>query len=176
MLSKTVKKLLLKINVLMTYNPKLDIVVTCDSSSYGVGRVLAHQLPDGTKCPITFASRTLRKCEIKYSQIEKEALALLFAVKKFHNFLYGRNFTLVADHRPLIFLFGPTKAVPTLAVARVQRWALTLSAYSYSIRLKKGVKISNAASHTFHVTAAPTTTRGRRSKFFQHCQPTAGDS
>ncbi|XP_054267315.1 uncharacterized protein K02A2.6-like [Macrosteles quadrilineatus] len=138
------KKLLLKNNVLMPYDPKLDIVVTCDSSSYGVGCVLAHQLPDGRERPIAFASRTLTKCEIKYSQIEKEALALLFAVKKFHNFLYGRRFTLVTDHRPLIFLLGPTKAVPTLAAARVQRWALTLSAYDYTIRYKRGVEISNA--------------------------------
>lgn len=138
------KALLLKDNVLMPYDPKLDIVVTCDSSSYGVGSVIAHILPDGTERPIAFASRTLTKCESKYSQIEKEALALLFSVKKFHNFLYGRRFTLVTDHRPLIFLLGPTKAVPTLAAARIQRWALALSAYDYNIRYKKGSEISNA--------------------------------
>ncbi|XP_054279051.1 uncharacterized protein K02A2.6-like [Macrosteles quadrilineatus] len=128
----------------MPYDPKLEIVVTCDSSSYGVGCVIAHQLRDGSERPIAFASRTLTKCETKYSQIEKEALALLFAIKKFHNFLYGRRFTLVTDHRSLIFLLGPTKAVPTLAAARIQRWALTLSAYDYTIRYKKGSDISNA--------------------------------
>ncbi|XP_054287546.1 uncharacterized protein K02A2.6-like [Macrosteles quadrilineatus] len=128
----------------MPYNPELDIIVTSDSSSYGIGCVIAHNLPDGAERPIAFASRALSKCEVKYSQIEKEALAIIFAVKKFHNFLYGRKFTLVTDHRPLTFLLGPTKGIPTLAAARIQRWALTLAAYDYNIRYKRGEEISNA--------------------------------
>ncbi|XP_054279190.1 uncharacterized protein K02A2.6-like [Macrosteles quadrilineatus] len=128
----------------MPYDPNLDVVVTCDSSSYGIGCVIAHALPDKSERPIAFASRTLTKCEIKYSQIEKGALALVYAVKKFHKFLYGRKFTLVTDHRPLIFLLGPTKGIPTLAAARIQRWALTLAAYQYDIRYQKGTDISNA--------------------------------
>lgn len=138
------KRLLVRDNVLMPYDPNLDIVVTCDSSSYGIGCVIAHSLPDGTERPIAFASRTLTKCEVKYGQIEKEALSLVYAVKKFHKFLYARKFTLITDHRPLTFLLGPTKGIPTLAAARIQRWALILTAYQYDIRYKKGTEISNA--------------------------------
>lgn len=138
------KRLLVRDNVLMPYDPNLNIVVTCDSSSYGIGCVIAHSLPNGTERPIAFASRTLTKCEIKYGQIEKEALALVYAVKKFHKFLYARKFTLVTDHQPLTFLLGPTKGIPTLAAARIQRWALILAAYQYDIRYQKGSEISNA--------------------------------
>lgn len=58
------KRLLVKDNVLMPYDPTLDIIVTCDSSSYGAGCVMAHLLPDGSERPIAFASRTLTKCEM----------------------------------------------------------------------------------------------------------------
>lgn len=138
------KQLLLKDNVLIPFDPSLEIIVTCDSSSYGIGCVIGHVMPDGSERPIAFASRALTKTEIKYSQLEKESLALVYAVKKFHNFLYARKFILVTDHRPLIFLLGPTKGIPTLAAARIQRWALTLAAYRYEIRYRKGSEISNA--------------------------------
>lgn len=138
------KNLLVRNNVLMPFNPDLEITVTCDSSNYGVGAVLSHSLPNGTERPVAFASRTLNKCEVKYAQVEKEALALIFAVKKFHIFLYGRKFKLVTDHRALTFLLGPTKAIPTLSAARIQRWALILATYQYDLVYRKGSDISNA--------------------------------
>lgn len=76
--------------------------------------------------------------------MEKEALALVYAVKKFHNFLYARKYTLITTTDPLVFLLGPRKGIPTLAAARIQRWALTLSAYQYEIRYRKGAEICNA--------------------------------
>ena len=74
-------------------------------------------MDDGTERPIAFASRTLTKSELNYAQIDKEALGLVFGVRKFHKYLYGRSFTLVTDHKPLVTIFGPRKAVPTLAAA-----------------------------------------------------------
>ena len=62
-----------------------------------------------------------------YTQLEKEALSLIFGVKKFHQQLHGRKFTLVTDHKPLIAILGPKKGVPSLAVARLQCWAVLLS-------------------------------------------------
>ncbi|XP_054284286.1 uncharacterized protein K02A2.6-like [Macrosteles quadrilineatus] len=138
------RKLLLQNNVLMPFDPKLDILVTCDSSQYGVGAVMAHVLPDGSERPIAFASRTLSQSERKYAQIEREALAIVFAVKRFHVFLYGRKFRLVTDHKALIFILGPNKSIPTLSAARVQRWALILAAYQYELIYRKGSEISNA--------------------------------
>ena len=65
-------------------------------------------------------------------------------MKKFHQFLFGRHFTIFSDHKPLQHLFSASRPVPTLASARIQRWALMLVAYSYSIAYKPGAEHANA--------------------------------
>ena len=64
----------------------------------------------------------------------KEALSLIFGLRKFRQYLYGRRFTLVTDHQPLITIFSDKKGVPSLAAARLQRWALQLSTHNYVIK------------------------------------------
>ena len=64
------KQLLLPSQTLVHFDPKLEIVLACDASAYGIGAVLSHRLPDGTEKPVGFASRTLSTAEKKYSQIE----------------------------------------------------------------------------------------------------------
>ena len=61
---------------------------------------------------------------------------MVFGVKMFHQYLYGRYFSLVTEHKPLTAIFGPKKGVPLLAAARLQRWALLLTAHDYSISYK----------------------------------------
>ncbi len=114
--------------------PNSPIKVTADASAYGIGAVLSHILEEH---PVAFVSRTLSPSEKNYSQIDKEALALIFAVKKFHQYLYGRHFTLVTDHKLLLAILGPKKGIPPLAAARIQRWAFQLSAYTYDIEFKR---------------------------------------
>ena len=94
-------------------------------------------MDDGQERPIAFASRTLSASEKNYAQVEKEALSLVFGVKRFHQFLYGRKFTLVTDYKPLQAILGPKSAVPTLAAARMQRWALVVSAYDYDLAYRR---------------------------------------
>ena len=94
-------------------------------------------MDDGQERPIAFASRTLSASERNCAQIEKEALSLVFGVKRFHQFLYGRKFTLMADQKPLQAILGPKTAVPTLAAAHMQRWALVLSAYDNELMYRR---------------------------------------
>ena len=119
--------------VLAHYDPQLPLQLAADASSYGVGAVLSHKYPDGSERPIAYASRTLLPSEHNYAQIEKEVLALIFGIQKFHQFIYGQQFTLITDHQPLLAILGPKRGIPSIAAARMQRWALVLSAYKYHI-------------------------------------------
>ena len=130
---KQVKTKLSEAPVLMHYNPNLAISLAGDASNYGIGAVLLHVDAKGQEHPIAFVSRTFSQCEKNYSQVEKEALSLIFGIRKFHKYVYGRHFASVTDHRPLTALFGPKSGVPPLAAGRLQWWALLLSSYDYTI-------------------------------------------
>ena len=130
--------------VLVHYDISLPLKLACDASAYGVGAVISHVINDGSDLPVAYASWTLTKSEQNYPQIEKEALSNILVVKKFHKFLYGRKFTLVTDHKPLVTILGPRSHIPTLAAARLQRWALLLAAYQYEVEFKSTDKHGNA--------------------------------
>ena len=104
-------------HVLTHYNPSLPLRMAGDASAYSIGAVISHIMPDGTEHPIAFVSRTLSPNKRNYTQVEKEALSLVFGVKRFHNYLYGHNFTMVTDHKSLTTILGPKKCVPPLAAA-----------------------------------------------------------
>ena len=95
-------------------------------------------MQDGSEQPVAYASRSLQSAKQKYAQIDHEALAIVFAVKPFHQYIYGREFTFITDHQPLCKILGPKEGVPALAAARMQRWALLLSAYQYKIEFISG--------------------------------------
>ena len=75
--------------------------------------------------------------ERNYSQIDKEALAIIFGIKKFHTYVYGRHFTLITDHQPLLSIFSPRKGLPATAAAQLQRYTEFFSSYSNEIQYRK---------------------------------------
>ena len=132
-----VKGILSSASVLTHFDPSLPIVVASDASPTGLGAVISHICPNGKEQPIAFASRTLSPAERNYSQIEREALGIIFAVQKFHIYLYGREFLLETDNQPLSFILNPNRAIPAVAASRIQRWAIQLSGHRYKIKCKK---------------------------------------
>ena len=91
---------------------------------------------DNSKLPIANASKTLTDTQKRYLQIQKEALSIIFALKKYHQFLYGRPFILVTDHKSLISMFGPNTATPMLVANRLAIWSVMLSQYDYTIEYR----------------------------------------
>ena len=142
------KELIASDKVLMRYTPELPLRLACDASPYEIGAVLSH-ITDSTHItheerPSAYASRTLTKAEKNYSQIDKEALAIVWAVKKFYNYICGRHFTLVTDHQPLKYIFSPSTCILATSAARQQRYAAFLSGFNYTIECKSSKENANA--------------------------------
>ncbi|CAK9811734.1 Retrovirus-related Pol polyprotein from transposon 297 [Anthophora quadrimaculata] len=113
-------------------------IVTTDASGYAVGAVLS-QGKIGKDLPIAYASRLLNAAEANYATIEKECLAIMYAVQYFRPYLYGREFTLVTDHRPLVWMHNVKD--PS---SRLVRWRLKLAEYEYRVIYKEGKTNMNA--------------------------------
>ena len=152
-----VKTSLLSPQILAHFDDTKPIIMACDASPFGVGAILSQILADGSEHPVAYASRSLSPAERNYSHLDKEALAIIFGIGKFHQYICGRKFTLYTDHKPLIHIFNESKSVPAMASARLQRWALTLSAYTYTIKYKSGKQQGNAdALSRFPLADVPT--------------------
>lgn len=124
---KTIKESLCNAATLSYFNPKNEIVVSADSSSYALGGVLLQREND-TLRPIAYCSRMLSSTERNYAQIEKELLASVWACEKFDVYLQGIDFKLQTDHKPLVSLISKKSLID--APIRCQRLLMRLSRYS----------------------------------------------
>ena len=106
--------------------------------------MISHRFLNGTEKAVAHAGCALTQAEKNYGQIEKEALALVFAVRKFHRFVYGRRFTLLTDHKPLLSVFGSKKGISAHAANRLQRWELILLAYDFEIEYRRTANFGQA--------------------------------
>lgn len=107
-------------------------VLRTDASSTSVGAILMQR--HGVMLhPVSYASRRLQPRETAYSTIEREALALTWAIQKFHIYLFGRTFILQSDHKPLVYI-NSAKHINS----RVLRWSLILMEYDFSVEYIKG--------------------------------------
>jgi len=96
-------------------DPKALLIISEDASSCGIGAVLSHKFKEGNSTiqrPIMFASRTLSRAERSYSQLDREALAIMFAIKKFYRYILFRRFSIVTDHQPLVGIFKTNSPIP----------------------------------------------------------------
>ena len=88
---KDIKKVFKSPNTLSNYDPKLPLSIACDASQVGIGAILFHTFSDGSEKPIAYASRKLTKAERNYTQIQKEALGIIYGIQEFRQYLLGKK-------------------------------------------------------------------------------------
>jgi hypothetical protein len=115
-------------NLLSSPTLQKEVSLTTDASELAIGGVLSQ---DGH--PVIYIARKLTSAESNYSNIEREALAIVYSVKRLRQFLLGRTFKLNTDHRPLQYIFAPNTELPKTVSARITRWAISLMAFDYDI-------------------------------------------
>ena len=123
-----IKAEIVKPTVLVLYNQTAETKISADASSYGLGAVLLQQ-HRGEWRPVSFASRALSETEQHYAQIEKEALATVWACEKFGEYILGKQISIETDHKPLVSLLG-TKCLDNMP-PRMLRFRLRLLQFEY---------------------------------------------
>ncbi|CAH8457924.1 unnamed protein product [Schistosoma rodhaini] len=119
-------------------NMKGGLTRNCKANNKGIGAVLEQE-----GRPVICVSRKLSVAEQGYSQTQREALAVFWAVKRLHKYLFGKKFTIVTDHEALKFIYHPDKSLARSSAAMVQRWSIALSAYDYTIQHRSAKQIQH---------------------------------
>ena len=128
---------------LIHYDPNKELVLTTDASPVGLGACLSHRVSEGKKTrlrAIAYASRSLTSAEKNYAQFEREGLAVIWAIKYFRQFVYGRHFYLQTDCSALKTVFGPNYDMGCGAMNRIKRWCVELMEYDFTAQHIKGTQ------------------------------------
>ena len=131
-----VKQLIVHSTALVMFDPSKSTIVSTDASDYGVGAVLTQMDSNGAEQTVAFASRSLSDAERKYSIVEKEALACVWAAEKWRTWLWGRRFLLRTDHQALTTLL--TTKGNNRAGLRIARWSARLLEFDYDVEYRTG--------------------------------------
>ena len=125
-----VKEMVTSDQLLQYYNPDKELAIQCDASESGLGAALLQE-----RKPVAYASRALTDTETRWAQIEKELLAIVYAVEKYNQYTYGRHVNVRSDHKPLeAILAKPLYKAPK----RLQSLMLRLQKYDVSVEYLKG--------------------------------------
>ena len=130
------KEALVGDQVMSYVDPRKQTEIIVDASPVGLGGLL---MQDGKV--ISYASRALSDVESRYSLTERETLAVVWSVEHFHLYVYGTQFSVVTDHKPLIGIFKNHKQTP----ARIERWKLRLMPYDCKLIYRPGRDAENPA-------------------------------
>lgn len=130
--------------ILTQYDPKLPLILSVDASPVGLGAVLSHIMPNGDERPIEYASKALSSSEKNYPQIDREALAVVWGVKRFFQYVYGRKFTIYTDNKPISHIFAPNSLLPKFTLSRCSNYASYLTNFNYDLKFKRSIQNSNA--------------------------------
>ena len=130
---KKLKDLLTRAETLAYFKNECKTRIVADAGPTGLGAVLP-QLQDGMWRVVSFASRSLTDVERRYSQTEKEGLALVWACETFNLYVFGREFELETDHKPLQYIYNKSSK-PS---ARLERWVLRLQGYNFKVIYRPG--------------------------------------
>ena len=118
------------------FDPEKPTTIFVDGSPIGLGAVLTQEdLPSKEVTPLHYASCPLTPTQARYPQIDREALSIYWAVKRFHLFVYGKEFKVVTDHKPLVTLFNNPSSKPS---ARIERWLMELQQYRFTVEYRPG--------------------------------------
>ena len=118
------------------FDPEKDTEISVDASPVGLAAILTQVDPKtDEKHVITYASCSLTATEQRYSQTEREGLAVVWACEHLHLYVYGKPITIYTDHKPLVSIYDNPSSKPP---ARIERWALRLQPYQATVKYRRG--------------------------------------
>lgn len=116
--------------------------MACDAGPKGIAGVLSYEI-NGVERPIAFILRALTPAEGNYSQLNKEALAIIFSVDEFFMYLFGKKFKLITDNRSLTKIFNQNSKLSALTAGRLLRYATFFSSFDYEIEHRSAENHAN---------------------------------